>query len=852
MIQKILQTIYIFILLLLFLSEHSSAQSGFSTERYRSFLNTTENLTSEEALNRHALKNTYYSDMNAASTSSVAYLDSVIIKFGLTHDEIELLEKNNFVVTERVNSLFAPMFHTIYGYDLPVFVSTDAILQALHASYDRILMGLEADILEPNLEEFLEAMYSSYPMLLEKYKSEEQLNQALEDVDLYVTMAKSLLADTKLSPRYVSQITFDTVWDAVQSEQMVEMPLFSEHGRKLDFSQFTVRGHYAVSEPGYHLGPYFKTMMWLGRMDFLLTAPPDFGGSSWDDDLRRMSLGTVLLNELVDLSGKRALLNENDRIVTFMVGESDNLTPTELDDILESLGISGADDLLDESTYGKFTKTVEESVNAGQRILSNFFIMDPFSAEPDKLPVSFRLMGQRFIIDSYIFSNVVYDRIIYEERKIWRPMPDPLDAMFVLGNDDALQLLKKELDTYKYSSQLTSLRYLVDAYDNSFWEQSLYNTWLEAIRRLNPPVDRNGFPDFMLTAAWQQEKLNTQLASWAQLRHDTLLYAKQSYTGGSLCSFPHSFVEPYPAFYRQIGHFGELAYDYFSNFPSGNTRLKSISGYFSRLHDIMVTLEGIAGKELAGQQFSAEETSFLQTMLFRESGSGAPPFSGWYADLFYITDDALKNDLTIADVHTQPTDEFGGIVGRVLHVGTGKVNLGVFIAESPSNGFIPTAFVGPVMSYYETITDQFDRLTDERWIKMIATGSQPDRPDWVNSYCADSNGNVREKGRELPSVRFSETSVEKNIEPESFVLFRNYPNPFNPVTTVSYSVPESGRITVTVYDILGRKVETLVDAEQRTGQYSVQWNAGNISSGLYFCRIQAGTFERTIKMLLMR
>ena len=62
--------------------------------------------------------------------------------------------------------------------------------------------------------------------------------------------------------------------------------------------------------------------------------------------------------------------------------------------------------------------------------------------------------------------------------------------------------------------------------------------WLNSIRKLNPPKDRSALPQFMQTAAFWQEKLNTQLSSWAQLRHDNLLYAKQSYTGGvPICPF---------------------------------------------------------------------------------------------------------------------------------------------------------------------------------------------------------------------------------------------------------------------------------------------------------------------------
>ena len=106
-------------------------------------------------------------------------------------------------------------------------------------------------------------------------------------------------------------------------------------------------------------------------------------------------------------------------------------------------------------------------------------------------------------------------------------------------------MLQEELEEYKYSAQLASLRYLVDAYDDEFWDSSLYNVWLQAIRLLQAPADQTALPYFMQTTAWQQEKLNTQLASWTQLRHDNLLYAKQSYTFGyPVCSYPHSFVEP--------------------------------------------------------------------------------------------------------------------------------------------------------------------------------------------------------------------------------------------------------------------------------------------------------------------
>lgn len=79
------------------------------------------------------------------------------------------------------------------------------------------------------------------------------------------------------------------------------------------------------------------------------------------------------------------------------------------------------------------------------------------------------------------------------------------------------------------------------------------------IRELNPPNDRSVLPEFMQTAAYWQEKMNSQLASWTELRHDNLLHAKQSYTGGKVCSFPFSYVEPFPEFYNTIKSFASNA-----------------------------------------------------------------------------------------------------------------------------------------------------------------------------------------------------------------------------------------------------------------------------------------------------
>ena len=98
------------------------------------------------------------------------------------------------------------------------------------------------------------------------------------------------------------------------------------------------------------------------------------------------------------------------------------------------------------------------------------------------------------------------------------------------------------------------------------------------------------------------------------------------------------------------------------------------------------------------------------------------------------------------------------------------------------------------------------------------------------------------------------TSVSQNAQtmPRSFSLYQNFPNPFNPSTVISYQLPVNSVVTLKVYDILGRLVSTLVEDRQTAGNHSVTFNAGNLSSGVYFYRLSAGSFVQTKKLTLLK
>jgi photosystem II stability/assembly factor-like uncharacterized protein len=176
-----------------------------------------------------------------------------------------------------------------------------------------------------------------------------------------------------------------------------------------------------------------------------------------------------------------------------------------------------------------------------------------------------------------------------------------------------------------------------------------------------------------------------------------------------------------------------------------------------------------------------------------------------------------------------------------------------------SNGGLPSTTIRSIQTYGDTT---FIGLKDIG--VYFSTGKDF---SWKNVYRYGPNATINTlaifdgflivgcDGSSIWLAPISEITSIKNEKvqvPNNFFLFQNYPNPFNPSTTINYTVPKKSFVTIKVYDILGREVKTLINDEKPAGNYSVNFAANNLASGIYFYTIKAGSFVQTKKMVLLK
>lgn len=621
----------------------------------------------------------------------------------LSPAELDKLGEQGFAISTRTK--FPNMAYglkAIYAHDLPLYISIDPILDAVHIAYDEILKGIESMVLLPDLDAVLEGART-------RNASQTSDAEVRKDLDFYFTAALALLRGRTVEPlggADAKQITA-ILQKAENASGIEKVSLFGVQ-RDYDFSQFAPRGHYADSE---QLTLYFRAMMWLGRTDFRLIETQPDGTRLFH---RRQFNSALALRDAV--SGVMEQFQRIDAVVSAFVGEHDYMELHEIDRLLEALGVKSSAEVA-ALTDQQIAQTIIERGFGAQRIMSQVIFKDP-STFAVTLPLdrSFAFLGQRYAVDSHVFSDLTYDRVLPGAGEEPRYLPDPLDAAYAaLGNSAALPLLREDLELHGHAAQLERSRKLIDGHGAEFWQKNLYNLWLSSLRALSPTSQWSELPTVARSERWSRRVLNTQLSSWAQLRHDTILYVKQSYTSGAACEYPDAYVDPYPEAFGRLAQFAQKGTEVTALLPKTGPASylgTQIGAYFSELASVSNILRDMAEQQRQGVPFNAAQMAFVNDAVKTQLGCGGPPsYTGWYAKLMYLKDDS-EMDPTIADVHTDPG---GTRPPKVLHVATGLPRFMVLTVNT-CNG--PRAYAGLSFAYHEVVTDDLKRLNDIEWEKM--------------------------------------------------------------------------------------------------------------------------------------
>ncbi len=704
---------------------------------------------------------------------TAVYYDLINTAIPLTAAERDMLTQNGFVITDRLNwNRFIEAYAWIYKNDLPVIITSDSVLHAVHQSYSNLLQQLEASVIHPELVQMLKVTRAQVAADANEV-NDEALAILYQDVEDYLTVAIILAEGEALRvngdpfnnkqhgywPKNDGALTLDLsqlaaynsprvnelvklAWEAdsatdLNSYNGIELTLFN-NPRTIDFTLFQPRAHYNNMPL---LGNYFRAMSWLAQADFRFV---EFDIVTNEPMLNQDSIvAAKILQEAIDKADQRQNWASINTVFEQLVGVSDNTALPDFDRLNADMGWASAQDVLNSNSDQILDQLL--SNDYGQQRITGQLIgryIDNDSTEPIPRPVSFMLFGQRFALDPWVMGQVVYDQLMQNGVPVERPLPTGFDVMVALGNDHATTHLQPELDQYNYEPTLATLRQRIDNLDNSFWQAPIYNQWLQMIRSLNAPTTAANYPPAMQTAVWADKNLHTQLASWAQLRHDNILYVKQSYSTGQIaCEFPSVYVEPQPALYQALYDFaqnGSTLVDSLDGYD--NKRKEPLQDYFENVAESAQLLAEISEKELAQTPLTTEEQQFLASLVVKQSynpGCGGVSFEemwdGWYTHLIYGKD---ESPAIIADMHTNPTNDSTSALypPRVLHVGTGPATVMLMIVDA---GEGPALHVGPAFAYYEFAEEGFPpvRLNDQQWREALKQESDyPTAPSWVNSF----------------------------------------------------------------------------------------------------------------------
>ena len=651
---------------------------------------------------------------------------NIVPGLDLSQEVKDALEEDYFVVTPGESKEYFTVYEqNTYG-QVPNFITTDSVLHTYHLIFDSTLKRLEQDRFIPIIKELAPMMVEEAQTLEAVATSEDFQTAAKRNVAFFSVGAK-LIDPTFEIPEEV-QDEVNAELDYIEAHQGIEVsPVMAigfpnpedPNNLKEDYSQYIPRGHYTKSE---ELKKYFKTMMWYGRITFLAK----------NETTTRSALlitNTLREEEIFDL------WESIYEPINFFVGKADDLTFYDYNDLVTAhYGTSSQLSLpvLEDST--RFNNFYQDVLKLKPPQINSIPIFAPaLNEDKEKEIKGYRFMGQRFTLDASIFQSLIYREVGNKQGVIpetptedTRMLPKGLDIPAAFGSDLALDILEEqgEFEYYKYEENLNKLRTEIASYDTDKWGQNLYWAWLYSLKALTDEKGQ-GYPQFMTSDKWLKKDLNTFLGSWTELKHDTILYAKQAMAelGG---------IEPEPVDFR--GYVEPNIYVWTRMLDMVNMTEEGLSsrdlltdttqGDLDSLATTLEQLRDISVKELQEEDLTEDEYDFIKN------------FGGTLETLFLNSIDGPSDKYSaldenpapvVADVATDPN-------GAVLEEGTGYIF--VIYVIVPVDGELKVA-KGGIYSQYEFTVGLSERMTDEEWRERLSSGDYPEMEDWKMDFIVE-------------------------------------------------------------------------------------------------------------------
>jgi hypothetical protein len=631
-----------------------------------------------------------------------------------------------------------------------VFISTDFLTHVYHKLIDEEFAYIEEVNFYPALKDLSQSMLKSSAKayaLAEDTKQKESyerlsayylvtsaiLENATKDYDNFkknnfITDTKSdtktavlTLAGTLAKSNNVSDVAKNIAVQEIglifEAKGLVSSPLMGKFqpGMFEDYTQFTPRSHYAKNVI---LRNYFRAMMFYGRMNFLLSS----------SELTRDASNISLLLSETDLKKWESIYQPT----SFFVGQSDDLSIYEFNQAIEKTGFTSSDE-----SDQIITKLQDElKTYKNPQIMSSAImsvdVLDTSKEELQNSTKGFRFMGQRFTPDAFIFSTLTQGDET-PDLKTGQKLPSTPTALMVstlMASKTSGDLLNTWIKNNAPNSgkviadRMATLQDYFDKTTEKQWTQNIYWSWLYTIKSLFKDTNVKGYPVFMKSADWNKKSLQSYLGSWTELKHDTLLYAKQSYAelgaGGPEESpanpVAKGYVEPNIDFFDRLISLVNLTNDGLKEFDILPSNLESRNNTFKETLQFYRTM---AVAELENKKISDDDFEKLRLS------------AGNLDNILQAPDSELKlesnaRSALIADVHTDVKQ------GQILYEADGVPNY-IFVAVKDANGTRLTK--GLVYSYYEFTDALTKRLTDQDWQKFNYSDSikKLKMPDWNKS-----------------------------------------------------------------------------------------------------------------------